>query len=264
VSPFRLVPQAAEAGARAARAGACIAGSSVAAVAVARRLRRLALETGPFETPHDRALALRDVCRRLVLLHGVEVDSRGIPPVGPHLLVANHVSWLDPVIVGAAVPCAVVSKAEVAAWPVVGGLSRALGALFVARGDVHSGARVLRAAEQALRAGLPVLNFPEGTTTTGRCVLPFHRGLFGIARNLGVPVVPLAISYDPGSLAWVGDATFLPHYLRFAGDGRARVRLRGGPPIAARAHAGPSDLARAARDGVLALLGGAGAAAVRS
>jgi len=183
------------------------------------------------------------------------VEVEGALPLGPGILASNHVSWLDPLVVGSTVPCVPVSKLDVSGWPIIGGLVGELGVLFVSRGDVQSGARVIRGAERALTAGLPVLNFPEGTTTTGGQVLPFRRGLFGLARRSGVPVVPVALSYEPRDLAWVGDATFLPHYLRLAGNQRAVVRVRFGDPVVAGACAGPTDLAHLVRERILSLLG---------
>ena len=118
----------------------------------------------------------------------------GLPP-GPLLLACNHVSWLDPLVVAASVPCAPISKLDVRGWPLVGGLAGLLGVIFHARGDQGSGLRVLRQVEVALAAGLPVLNFPEGTTTDGAGVLRFHKGLFGLAARLGVPAVPVALRY---------------------------------------------------------------------
>jgi 1-acyl-sn-glycerol-3-phosphate acyltransferase len=108
--------------------------------------------------------------------------------------------------------------------------------------------------------GLPVLNFPEGTTTRGEAVLPFHKGLFGMARNAGVPVVPIALAYDPPELAWVGDDAFLPHWLKLAGARRARAFVRLGVPIPPGAHGSALELARAARTEVARLLRGGGAA----
>ena len=243
------------------RAGVCIAATGLSAAAAAGRLARIRGH-GDGDRARARALVLRDVCRRVLELHGVEVQVDGPVPLGPVVLASNHVSWLDPIVVAATVPCVPVSKIDVSGWPVVGGLVSELGVLFVDRGDPGSGARVLRGAERALAAGLPVLNFPEGTTTTGEKVLPFRRGLFGLARRCGVPVIPVALSYEPSRLAWVGDATFLPHYLRLAGDRRGRVRLRSGDPVRPADHGSPADLAFGVRARIVDLLGERNDAAV--
>lgn len=235
------------------RAGTRVAQLGVAAFTTTRRLRKLRGTSGRDEA-RERALVLRDVARRALELHGIELDAKGPLPLGPALLVANHVSWLDPLVVASLLPCVPISKLDLARWPVVGGLARDLGVVFVARGDARSGLRVLRGAEAALADGLPVLNFPEGTTTAGETVLPFRKGLFGIARARGFPIVPVAISYDPPELAWVGNDAFLPHWLGLAATRRARASIRLGAPIAAAAHGSAAELARAARSEVAGLL----------
>jgi 1-acyl-sn-glycerol-3-phosphate acyltransferase len=85
-------------------------------------------------------------------------------------------------------------------------------------------------------------------------LLSFRPGLFGLAVRLGVPVIPVAIGYDPPSLAWVGDATFLPHYLTLASRRHTRAFVRFGAPIVPAANARALDLARAVHGEVAHLL----------
>jgi len=92
----------------------------------------------------------------------------------------------------------------------------------------------------------------------GDTVLPFRTGMFGIALRTRVPIVPVALRYDPPSLAWVGDATFLPHYLGLAGRRRARAVVRIGVPTSPTSAATSRDLAAAARGDVLHLMREAG------
>jgi len=238
---------------RAARVGARAAGLGATTLAAAGRLRRLR-DAAPIEGGRERALVLRDVARRALELHGVEVQAEGPLPLGAALLVSNHVSWLDPLVVASLLPCVPISKLDVSRWPIVGGLARELGVVFTDRGDARSGVRVLRAAAAALAADLPVLNFPEGTTTRGDAVLPFRKGLFGVARAEDVPVVPIALAYDPAELAWVGDALFLPHWVGLAGSRRARAFVRLGPALPPGAHPSSDALARAAHGEVSRLL----------
>jgi 1-acyl-sn-glycerol-3-phosphate acyltransferase len=237
-------------GAGVVRAGARLAATGATAAVVAARARSLSRRGA---RARELARAMRDGCRAVLRHHGVLVDAAGAPPHGPVLMACNHVSWLDPLVVAACVPCAPISKLDVRGWPVVGSLARRLGVIFHDRGDGASGLRVLRAAELALEAGLPVLNFPEGTTTDGAGVLRFRKGLFGLAQRLGVPVVPVAVRYQPADLAWTGDATFVPHYLRLAARGTSRVRLRFGAPVRADG-ADAAALADEVRGRVVALL----------
>jgi 1-acyl-sn-glycerol-3-phosphate acyltransferase len=238
-------------GAGVVRAGARLASAGATAAIIAARARSIRQQGG---RARDRARALRDGCGAVLRHHGIVVEVDGLPPQGPALLACNHVSWLDPIVVAAHATCAPISKLDVRGWPVVGTLAGRLGVIFHERGSPRSGVEVLRQAEQALRNRVALLNFPEGTTTDGAGVLRFRRGLFGLALQLSVPVVPVALRYQPADLAWTGDATFMPHYLRLAARGTSRVRLRFGEPIEPGAYPTATGLADAVRDRVAALL----------
>lgn len=196
------------------------------------------------EAAHRLAGALGAVARA----HDLSVTVTGTIPRGVALIVANHVSYLDPLAILPVCPALPIAKGEVAQWPIIGPIGAALGVTFVARAEPMGRARVLRRIHDLLAAGVSVLNFPEGTTTRGDKVLPFHRGTFGIAQRLGVPVVPVAVRYrDPGS-AWCDAATFLPHYLRTVGQTRVEVTLAFGPAMSPRAGELPEDMAARARN----------------
>ncbi|HJL19707.1 MAG TPA: lysophospholipid acyltransferase family protein [Sandaracinaceae bacterium LLY-WYZ-13_1] len=186
------------------------------------------------DAPRDdraRARRLSWIAENVCALHGIHVVCRGPVPNGPVVLVSNHLGYLDPPALVSLVPALPVAKRELGDWPVVGELLRGHGVLLVDRDDPHSGARILRRATRALEAGAAVLTFPEGTTSEGRDVLPFRRGIFGIARRTGVPVVPVTIRYDTREACWVGDATFLPHYVRTTTRPRVRVDLAFAPAL---------------------------------
>ncbi len=209
------------------------------------------------QPPSPAAAAARfyAITRELTALHGVRVDVQGELPTGPCVLVANHVSWLDCVVLGQLTPCAPIAKGEVASWPIIGRGAVALGVTFVDRARPMSGARALRRALRTLEAGVSVLNFPEGTTTDGSRLLPFRRGIFGAARLAGAPIVPIALRYASPQIAWTGGASFVPHYLRTAaGDGIA-ARLVIGSPILPWPRDAAGILATAARREIAALLG---------
>lgn len=182
----------------------------------------------PAREPADAAARLSRALAAIASAHDVEVRVRGELPRGPALIVANHVSYLDPVAILSCVPAVPVAKGDVAGWPIIGGVARNLGVVFVQRDRPLERVRVLRRVRGLLAAGVPVLNFPEGTTTRGRRVAPFWRGTFGVAQQLGVPVVPVALRYRDPDLAWFGSATFLPHYWRTVRRPRVEVALRFG------------------------------------
>jgi len=206
------------------------------------------------EGAHDRAALLAEVSRRALAIHGVEVLASGFPPSGPALLVSNHLSYLDPLVLLAQTACIPISKSQVASWPMFGDVARRAGVLFVERSSAASRLAVLHAAEAVLREGAVVLNFPEGTTGDGSTVLPFRKGLFGLARTLRIPVVPAALRYWPRELAWTGAATFLPHYLGLARREGCAAEVAFGEPIPSQAHPSAERLAEAARLRTLSLL----------
>ncbi len=205
------------------------------------------------EKRRAQAGALCRLARELCRVHGLELAIEGILPDGPAVFIANHVSYIDALVLAALAPSAPIAKAEVASWPVFGASARSLGVLLVQRGDAWSGARALRSALRSLDAGVSVLGFPEGTTTHGGAPLPFHRGLFGVAARAGVPVVPIALAYEDPELAWVGDEWFLPHYLRTAMRPTTAVSVRLGAPLFA-GGARPEHFAARAREKITRLL----------
>jgi 1-acyl-sn-glycerol-3-phosphate acyltransferase len=191
-----------------------------------------------------------EVCR----VHGFDVRVEGVLPNRPAILIANHVSYIDAPVLAALAPCTIVAKSEIEQWPMIGAGARALGTLFVKRGDAWSGARALRRALHALAAGVSVVGFPEGTTSDGHDVLPFRRGLFGLAQIANLPVVPIAIHYASPELRWFGDSWFLPHYLRTAMRPRSLVQVRLGRAIPANSLRSPEDLAHRTRSQVRSML----------
>jgi 1-acyl-sn-glycerol-3-phosphate acyltransferase len=202
-----------------------------------------------------RAVRAQVAARDILGHHDVDLHVTGAPPQGPAIVVANHLSYLDPLLVLALVRAVAIAKADVAAWPVVGERLRELGVVYVKRGDAWSGARALREAEAALHAGVCVLNFPEGTTSNGRRVLPFRRGVFGLAARLGVPIVPTRISYDDPRVCWTDDAAFVPHYAWLARSPGIVARVRFGAPLTVtkRAARSPEAIAERARDAIARL-----------
>lgn len=208
----------------------------------------------PPRDPRDSAHRLAGALGAIGRAHDLHAAIRGDIPRGTALVVANHVSYLDPIAILPACPAVPVAKGEVAGWPIVGPIGAALGVVFVERDEPSGRARALRRIHDLLAAGAPVLNFPEGTTTRGDDVLPFWRGGFGVAQRLGVPVVPLAIRYADPALAWCGGATFVPHYLRTAGRPRIDVALSFGAPIYPRTGEPPELMAARARRAVCTLL----------
>jgi 1-acyl-sn-glycerol-3-phosphate acyltransferase len=171
-------------------------------------------------TAHQRAEWMH-FCAHVVLASmGIHYRVEGEPPAEGTLIVANHLSYLDIVIVSAALPCAFVAKQEIGDWPLFGVLAKMGGAIFVDRGSRASAWDAADAMSFRLGDGVPVVLFPEGTSTDGSDVIRFHSTLFASAVEGQLPVVPAAVFYErrgtgtERDLCWFGDETFLPHLLR--------------------------------------------------
>lgn len=208
----------------------------------------------PPRDPEDAAARLAAALGAVGDAHDLVVRVTGELPREPGLLVANHVSYLDPLAILSVVPAIPIAKREVADWPVIGGVARALGVTFVDRTQPWSRVRALMRVHATLAAKTSVLTFPEGTTTDGSHVLPFQRGCFGIAARLDRPVVPVAIRYDDPRTAWTDQAAFLPHYLAHARRPRCGVHVMFAPALYARTGEAPERFAARARAAIARLL----------
>ena len=202
----------------------------------------------------ERAERLASACSRLGQKLRMEVHVRGHVPSGPCIVVANHLSYLDPLAIGWTLPVGAVAKSEIMNWPGVGEAVADLGIVFVRRGCPQSGAVALRKTMRLLDSDVPVLVFPEGTTTTGRDVLPFARGAFGVARLMRVPVIPAAIRYNCEDAPWVGSASLLPHALKLHRRNEIHAELVFGPSLQPMAFSDASALADATRQCIRSVL----------
>lgn len=156
--------------------------------------------------------------RRLLRICGVVVSQQGRLPEGACLVVANHVSWLDILILHNDRPIWLVAKAEIARWPLVGQLAHIAGTIFIERGDPHSRQKVQRKMTALLKHGDTVGVFPEAGIPGEPKVGRFHARLFGSAIRAGVPVVPVGIRYrddqthaDAHTIAVFGPGTSFVH-----------------------------------------------------
>lgn len=197
---------------------------------ISAALRRLhLLERGGADANTERLMFQRWLANNVCAIHGVEVQASGcvhlLDERSPSIVVANHISYLDPVAILSRLPAFSIAKREVARWPFVGGLATRLGMVPYARGDACDGARVLRRCEAYLDEGHSVLAFPEGTTTRGRTLARFHRGAFYLAQRCGVPVLPIVLRYDCDEAPWVGDEAFVPHYVRTTARPTTRMSM---------------------------------------
>jgi lyso-ornithine lipid O-acyltransferase len=186
-------------------------------------------------------------CRRIVgvLGFGCEVEGR-IPAGGA--VVSNHLSYLDILLYSSVQPFVMVAKTEVRGWPLLGWLTAQAGTVYVERGGGPTTyPRVNAAMAEAYQSGLPVLFFPEGTTTDGAGVLRFRRGLFHSVLDNGVSLRTAALRYslEPDrvngeatvgeDVCWWGEMGFTSHIFGLLGLRGLRAQIRFGEEIVLRA-----------------------------
>ena len=164
---------------------------------------------------------------------GIRLKVTGSLPQGG-LMVSNHLSYLDILVFSAALPVFLVSKVEIGNWPLFGILSRAGGALYVDRSSRASAEATTEQIAERLRGPVPVLFFPEGTSTDGTQVLRFHSRFFIPAVEAGLPVTAASVRYvaedgsPESSLCWFGNTDFVPHLLRNLGGPDFAVEIQFG------------------------------------
>jgi 1-acyl-sn-glycerol-3-phosphate acyltransferase len=178
-----------------------------------------------------RARWLRNVCRRALHVFHIELSVIGPIPFSG-LLVCNHLSYLDILVLGATAPCIFVSKCEVRRWPVFGWFASLAGTLFLRRDKRSDVARMTREMRRALDTGALVVLFPEGTTSDGREVLPFKSSLLEPATRQphGLSAGFIDYALTDGSVAdevcYWRDMTLAPHLLNLLGKRGLEARLR--------------------------------------
>lgn len=189
--------------------------------------------SGP-RTLERRARWVQKTCIHILRSMEIRCEIEGsIPTHG--LVVSNHLSYLDIVMLSAAMPCFFVAKAEIDKWPYFGKAARVGGTMFIDRSSLASAQQVAGMISKRLKLPVPVLFFPEGTSTDGT-VLRFHSRLFEPAILAGSPVTATSIRYviDDGTsereLCWYGDDAFAPHLLKTLNTPGFHAKLHFGEP----------------------------------
>ena len=171
----------------------------------------------PHMTQAEREARVQQWAARFLHIWRIGLDVRGTPPKqGPVLMVVNHISWLDILVMHAAGYCRFVSKADVKDWPVIGPMATGAGTLYIARESRRDALRVVHQMAEALTRGEVVAAFPEGTTSDGLTLLPFHANLIQAAISACAPALPVALEFidsRTGQMStapmYIGDQTLL-------------------------------------------------------
>ena len=148
---------------------------------------------------------------------GLKVVTVGEPCAKPVLMVSNHISWLDIVLLASVSNPRFLSKAEVRRWPLIGWAGQQLDTLFIQRGQRSASEAASASIATGLEAGDRILIFPEGTTTDGKVIGRIHARLFGAAISTETQVQPIVIHYTDGNttahtselIPYIGDQTLI-------------------------------------------------------
>jgi 1-acyl-sn-glycerol-3-phosphate acyltransferase len=203
----------------------------------------------------QRAEWLHGAACRVVKALGIRCVVRGQPPT-QGLVVSNHLSYLDIVIISSVMPCFFVSKSEIQGWPCFGEAARSGGTIFIDRQSRASTAEVAQQIGERLKLPIPVLLFPEGTSSDGAQVLRFHSSLFESAIAAGTYVTAAAVRYrfeaerEERDLCWFDDTAFLSHLWKTLGSTGFSAEVTFGDP---RRYSGRREAAEATHDEVVAM-----------
>jgi 1-acyl-sn-glycerol-3-phosphate acyltransferase len=149
----------------------------------------------PTLSDDQRARAVEVWARGMLAIMGIEVRVKGHPAKGPVLMAANHISWLDILVIHGACHCRFVAKSEIRAWPLVGALTTGGGSLYIERTSNRDAMRVVHQMAEALQQGDVLAVFPEGGTGDGITLLPFHANLLQAAISVDAPIQPIALQF---------------------------------------------------------------------
>lgn len=224
----------------------------------------------PWLGVRSREWHIRRWSRRLLRICGVEVevvDATGAASTGTGrqgaMVVSNHISWLDIYVIHSWQPVRFVAKSEIRSWPLVGWLCDKTGTIFIERGRKRDAHRVLHDITDVMLQGDLVGVFPEGTTTDGTTVLPFHANLMQAPISGGLPVQPVGLNYLDAATgqptlaaAYIGDTTLLQSLEAVLRAPRIKARLVIGPALVP-VSGDRRELANSAREVVAHLSQGA-------
>ena len=204
----------------------------------------------PFLSPACRRYIRTRWSQQLLRYFGFTLKIEGALPNQPGLIAANHVSWIDIFAVNALTPVAFVSKDDVIHWPIIGTLARHNETIFLQRGSRGHAHTIGKDMARRLESGSWLAVFPEGTTTDGSHLHPFHAALLQPAIDAHVPVTPVALRYeDPAGqrtllAAYTGNTSLWESFCTILSARQLVVRLIIGAPVQTAEEQGPGNHAR--------------------
>lgn len=203
--------------------------------------------------------AVRWWSRGLLRVFGMRVQRHGLPLAGGTLFVANHVSWVDIVVLHSQHMMGFIAKAEIRDWPLVGWITTHAETIFLQRGNSGSLSGVMDEMAQRLRDGRAVAAFPEGGTRDGHALGAFHARIFSAAVEADAAVQPVALCYGEGCqaqaiVAFAARESFVANFVRLLGEPPRPVQVHFLQPVLHAEHVGRRAIAETARARVLAAM----------
>jgi lyso-ornithine lipid O-acyltransferase len=179
----------------------------------------------------SRAAWMQHCAQRLLKIFGTEVRVSGSFPENG-LLVSNHLSYLDVLVLGSLHPAVFVAKRDVKSWPVFGWLASLAGTVFINRERRAHVGEITDEIQALLNAGVLVILFPEGTSSDGKTVLPFKSSLLEPAARQTHPLAVSLIQYELADgdvteeVCYWRDMVFFPHVINLLGKRRVQAFVR--------------------------------------
>jgi len=150
-------------------------------------------------TKNQQERIIRFWCKRLLSIFEIKVEVTGLGTYlinqKKYLMVANHISWMDIIVIQSIKPCIFVAKSDVASWPLFGWVAQMTGTIFIKRDKVSDIKKALKKMKRRL-IKRSVCIFPEGTSTNGRYLLPFKSNLFQSSIDTNKSILPLCLRYE--------------------------------------------------------------------
>ena len=170
-------------------------------------------------------------CKKLLSIFEIKVDLKGAEVFlfnqKKYLIVSNHISWLDIIVIQSIKPSIFVAKSDVASWPLFGWVAHMTGTIFIKRDKVSDIKKALKKIKRRL-IKRSVCIFPEGTSTNGRYVLPFKSNLFQSSIDSNRGILPICLRYEEDDtctdkVAFVGDMSLVDSIKKIKNERRIKA-----------------------------------------
>jgi len=168
--------------------------------------------------------------KRTINILGLTIIQKGVPYKSTSLIVANHISFLDIIVIASSSPVTFLAKSTLRYWPVIGFIADRIGTIFIQRNNNRMVYGLTKSLTKALKQKKSIALFPEGTTTSGQIVKKFHSSLFQSTINAGKPVQPIALYYQRNgkldvTAAYIDNDIFIINLVKIMAEKKTEVQI---------------------------------------